>query len=168
MVGVSTYTKELGEHICNGILQGRTLKSITGDSNMPRLNTIMTWLHQFEEFNTMYYKARQLQMELIIDGILEISDDASNDYTHYVDEKTGEVTHIFNHEHVARSRLKIDTRKFLAAKLAPRIYGERVTIDHQGGVKASLVIMDSSSGQITIDHETQDMKVITDAKSGIR
>ena len=52
--------------------------------------------------------------------ILEISDDGINDYT-----QTEDGDEAPNHEHIQRSRLRVDFRKWLATKLAPKKYGER-------------------------------------------
>lgn len=48
---------------------------------------------------------------------------------------------VADNEHINRSRLRIDTRKWIAAKLAPKIYGDkmvsesRVTISHEDALK---------------------------------
>ena len=42
---------------------------------------------------------------------------------HY-DQKTGCVSWQVNGEHIQRSRVRIDTRKWLASKLVPRMYGD--------------------------------------------
>jgi hypothetical protein len=44
----------------------------------------------------------------------------------------------FDNEHVRRSRLRIDTRKWLAGKLKPKVYGERQTVDI--GVEVTLTL----------------------------
>lgn len=37
-----------------------------------------------------------------------------------------------NHEQIARSRLRVDARKWAAAKLAPKKYGDRIAHEHGG------------------------------------
>jgi hypothetical protein len=56
----------------------------------------------------------------LVDEILAISDDTSQDT---ILNENG--TALCNYEHINRSRLRIDTRKWLAAKLCPRFYGEK-------------------------------------------
>ena len=73
-----------------------------------------------KEFSDLYARAKRLQIEVIIDEILEIADDTSKDNVINEDGKS-----TINHEHINRSRLKIDTRKWLAAKLCPRLYGDK-------------------------------------------
>jgi hypothetical protein len=41
--------------------------------------------------------------------------------------KDGSTTEVENHEAINRSRLRVDTRKWLIARMAPKKYGDRVT-----------------------------------------
>jgi hypothetical protein len=62
--------------------------------------------------------------------MLEIADDGRNDT--YEDENGHQ--HV-NTDHIQRSRLRIDARKWLASKMAPKKYGDRVEQAHSGGDK---------------------------------
>lgn len=65
------------------------------------------------------------------DETLEICDDGSNDWL----ERQGEDekrTYVLNGEHVQRSRLRVDTRKWLLSKALPKIYGDKITTEHSG------------------------------------
>ena len=55
------------------------------------------------------------------DETLEISDDGTNDWM-----KDNEGYKV-NGEHVARSRLRVDTRKWLLSKALPKIFGDKLT-----------------------------------------
>lgn len=59
--------------------------------------------------------------------LFAIADDGSNDWIEKV-AKSGETFTVPDHEHMARSRLRIETRKWYLSKLAPKKYGERVEI----------------------------------------
>jgi hypothetical protein len=59
---------------------------------------------------------------LLAEEIITIADDSSGDVI--VDDDGNEQT---NHERVARSRLRVDARKWYASKLAPKRYGDKVT-----------------------------------------
>lgn len=132
------YTPEHGELICAEIVNGGTLNSAGLKAGVTS-RTILNWLHKYEKFNQMYYQARQLQMEMIIDGILAISDDSSQDWKEE-EYGNGKTRIVVDHEHIARSRLKIDTRKWLAAKLYPKIYGDKIQVDGGQVTMATLVI----------------------------
>lgn len=115
------YNEELADLICmrvqtNSIGLPRLCKKYP---ELPSYDTINTWRVIYPEFSVKYAQAKLKQAELLAEEILEIADDASGDGT--VDENGEEK---FNSEFVARSRLRIDTRKWLAAKLLPRTYGK--------------------------------------------
>lgn len=60
------------------------------------------------------------------EDIIEISDEGSNDWMAANDpENAG---YRANGEHIARSRLRVDTRKWIMSKLAPKKYGEKLEI----------------------------------------
>ena len=67
-----------------------------------------------------------MQADTLFDEALEIADDASGDCTVRDGKK------VLDHEHVQRSRLRVDTRKWAAGKLAPKKYGDRATMEHTG------------------------------------
>ena len=117
-----SYTKELGESICNKVATcTHSLKKICADNdNFPHHETVNEWRWKIEEFGSAYARAKQAQMDLLAEEIVEISDDDSKDTA---TDKDGRES--FNNEFAARSRLRIDSRKWLAAKLYPRVYGER-------------------------------------------
>ncbi len=45
------------------------------------------------------------------------------------------------HAQVAAARLLIDTKKWLAAKMLPKIYGERIAVEHTGGVAVGVGLL---------------------------
>ena len=59
---------------------------------------------------------------------LEIADEASEDW---ITAKDG--ARVLDHEHVQRSRLRVDTRKWAAGKLAPKRYGDKLQHTGDGG-----------------------------------
>ena len=87
----------------------------------PCPDTIFKWRQEHKDFADRYTLAKQVQVECLIDEILMIADDTSADRKVREDGKE-----FVDKEHINRSRLKIDTRKWLAAKLVPRLYGDKV------------------------------------------
>jgi hypothetical protein len=81
-------------------------------------------------------------MEAWADEIVDICDDASNDWMERNNGDDKESSWVLNGEHVQRSRLRIDTRKWLLSKLKPEKYGDKLQhggdpgnpIQHQVGV----------------------------------
>ena len=77
------------------------------------------WLDANEDFQKQYTRARERQADSFVDLLPDIADDATNDS--FTDDN-GNVR--FDAEAVARSKLRIETRKWLAMKYRPRTYGE--------------------------------------------
>lgn len=114
------YSDELGDALCLWIASGQTLKSFCEQPGAPCVVTIRRWvLDDNHPLSKPYAKARIMFAEHLADECLEIADDKSNDTI--VDEETGKES--CNREWVARSRLRIDTRKWFLSKICPKIYG---------------------------------------------
>ena len=126
MSGVTTYTDEAALVICERIANGESLKAICEDENMPARSTVFKWLAENKTFSDMYVRAREEQADAIFDEILEIADDGRNDWMERRgEEDAGWVT---NGENIQRARLRIDARKWMAGKLRPRKYGEKLEL----------------------------------------
>lgn len=88
--------------------------------DIPEKTTVNVWRYKYPEFKEKYALAKLAQADLLAEECLEIADDDSGDTR--VDLGTG--FDVCNTEFIARSRLRIDTRKWLAAKLLPKQYGK--------------------------------------------
>lgn len=123
------YTEKLADEICELVAsQPAGLETICRKNpHLPGSTTIYRWLVKHEEFAEKYLKAKRLQVNILVDQMLDIADDSSGDVI--VGEDGQER---LNREFYQRSRLKIDTRKFLAAKLLPRLYGDKVITEITG------------------------------------
>lgn len=128
----SGYTLELGLAVCGWIRQGYTLRQIGGLPNMPSKATIIRWLGNFPVFCDQYAHAREVQAFVMEDEIQEIADDSRNDWVER-EGKDGAVEIVFNQENVARARVRIDSRKWLMAKMAPKRYGDRIAVTGKDG-----------------------------------
>ena len=123
----SDYTPEIGAAICERLADGESLKSICAADDMPCKASVYLWLGKHPEFMDMYTRAREDQADTLADEIVQIADDGKNDT--YVTEAGQEVV---NHDHIARSRLRVEARKWVAAKLKPKKYGDKVETTVQG------------------------------------
>lgn len=140
MVGrPSEFTPDLGECICEAIATTPRGLDFVCDANddFPSASTVHRWLGQNEDFRESYLRARARQADLIFDECLEIADDASRDVKTVGRE--GEESEVCNTEFVQRAKLRIDTRMRMAGKLAPKKYGDKLDIDHGGGLTIELV-----------------------------
>ena len=94
---------------------------------MPCTATVMKWARDIPEFTEQYRAAREMLLEHWAEDILEISDDGRNDYIEDNDSEGNQVRRV-DHDHISRSKLRVDSRKWLLSKLAARKYGDKVAV----------------------------------------
>lgn len=110
-----------------GLYDGKSLRAVCKPDDMPHEATVRTWVRDDREgFATHYVKAREIGYHCMADELLEIADDGTNDFTRTEDGER------LNAEHVQRSRLRLDTRKWLLSKALPKIYGDKQAVEHSG------------------------------------
>ncbi|RDJ12427.1 terminase small subunit protein [Rhizobium grahamii] len=130
----SDYTEELASKICELIADGKSLRSICQDEEMPSKSTVFSWLadQRYSSFRTKYALAREAQADTLFDEMLDIADDGSNDW---MEKNFGEETRwVENGEAMRRSDIRIKTRQWMAAKMRPKVYGDRLDLDVKGNV----------------------------------
>ncbi|EHJ62156.1 terminase small subunit [Novosphingobium pentaromativorans] len=127
----SAYSEEIADRICAALVEGRSLRSICLDDGIPAQSTVFYWLSRdlHPDFSERYARAREAQADAIFDEILDIADDGSNDYVTRTRDDGSEYQ-AFDAEHVQRSKLRIDARKWMAGKLQPKKYGDATTVKH--------------------------------------
>ncbi|WP_181171688.1 hypothetical protein [Mesorhizobium sp. B2-6-7] len=136
MPRTSEYTEEIAGRICAELVAGRSLRDICKDEEMPAQSTIFKWLGQHRSFAEQYTRAREAQMEAMAEDILDIADDGTNDFVKKTNGDGAEYE-AFDSEHVQRSKLRIDTRKWLMSKLAPKKYGEKLDLNVGGSLQTT-------------------------------
>jgi len=124
----SEYTPEKADEICARIAEGETVRSVCLDDEMPSTATFYKWLRENEEFLKLYTRAKEEQIDALIEEILDISDDGTNDWMERRDKDGNNIGWQENGEALRRSQLRIETRKWLATKLKPKKYGDRTTL----------------------------------------
>ena len=126
----SLYTPELAALICGHIVEGKSLRVIGGIDGMPHQSTVMAWLDGSKpEFSEQYARAREAQADKLAEEILAIADDGRSDT--YLDADGNEKT---DSEVIQRSKLRVEARKWLASKMAPKKYGDKLGIGGADGL----------------------------------
>jgi hypothetical protein len=91
---------------------------------MPAQSSVYEWLLRHADFAEKYARARELQAETQFDELTDIVDQPP-ELNHVVD-KNGELVEVkFDSSYVAWMKLRVDTRKWTAARMAPKKYGEQ-------------------------------------------
>lgn len=133
------YNDEIAEIICGRIACGESVLAISKDDRMPSQTAIYSWLYRHKEFAEKYARAREAQMDVMANEILEISDDTEKD-THTTTYGDGVERTSPNTEWISRSRLRVDSRKWLMSKLAPKKYADKIVQQHTGADGGPLTV----------------------------
>ncbi len=126
------YTPEIAQTICGQMIEGLSLREICRAEDMPARSTVHLWLNKFEEFSDQYARAMDLRCDFWADEILEISDDGTNDWVERK-LKDGSTKIVFDGEHVMRSKLRSDNRKWLMSKMVPKKWGDKTALTGPDG-----------------------------------
>lgn len=81
-------------------------------------------------FQERYAQAKAECADALVEEIIDIADDGTNDWMEVHDKDGACVGYKLNGEHVQRSKLRVDSRKWIASKLKPKKYGDSVDLNH--------------------------------------
>ncbi len=130
MARPTSYTQELDIEICTRLAIGESLRSICKDESIPDISTVIRWvftdIEGTEAFRAHYETARQMQAELMADELNDIADDGTNDWM-IRKGKGGDDYDVVNTEAIQRSKLRVDTRKWVASRLLSKYNEKRET-----------------------------------------
>lgn len=125
----SDFSEELADRICEALADGLSLRTICADEDMPNRATVFRWLAANKAFSDQYARAREEQAETMADEIVGISDEGD---TRTIVGSDDEQIVVYDSTAVARNRLRIDARKWVASKLKPKKYGDKTTTELSG------------------------------------
>lgn len=143
----STFTQQVADAICARIAIGEPVRHICLTEGMPEERTFYRWLLKSEEFRQQYAHAKEAQAERFAEELIEIADDASNDWMERLDKDAVPIGWMLNADHVQRSRLRVDARKWLMGKMKPKKYGDSTTL--KGDEAAPIPVRHSGSIELT-------------------
>jgi hypothetical protein len=131
MARYTLHTPEIVEHLLSELCCGRTLTDICSDPDMPSIRTVQQWAMQDREgFKAHYEEARQFGYQVMSDRLIDIADDSSNDRITR-QRKDGSTEQVGDPVSVKRATLRCKVRTWSLAKLLPRTFGDRPTVNPQ-------------------------------------
>jgi hypothetical protein len=143
----SEHTPELAAAVCDRLKTGLTLNQACKDESLPPATTVRQWVFDNREgFAAHYAEAREIGYQSMADDCMDIADDATNDWVTRHNERTGQSEQVFNVEHYQRSRLRLDTRKWLLSKCLPKIYGDKLALAGADGGPLQVVVQKFTEG----------------------
>lgn len=123
------YVEANAVEILTRVAGGETLRQVCRSEHLPAESTVRLWaLDDVQGFAARFARGRMLMLDCWADGMVDISDDGSNDWETRKREDGSEYD-VVNQEVIARAKLRIETRRWLMSKLRPDRYGEKVQVD---------------------------------------
>jgi hypothetical protein len=137
LAGPTIFDSGIFDKICDLISHGYTLrraclaiKETDGFSITPV--GVRYWVTYEPTCAARYARARNAHLDNMEEEILDIADDMRNDIVRDRDGNPvidGRGNPLVNHEYVQRTRLRVETRKWMLSKLRPQVYGDNVNIN---------------------------------------
>ena len=122
--------EKLFETIFELIENGKSLRKALATVKLSS-STFFIWIDENENKSKQYARACEERAEALLDEMLDIVDDKSNDIIE-TDLGDGIIVEKPNNEVIQRSRLRYDARKWLISKLNPKKYGEKMDVTSGG------------------------------------
>lgn len=134
------FNQQTADLICMMLSEGLSLRQILkADTTgaLPAQSTVYEWLLRFPLFAEQYARAREEQADTNADEILEIADEHPPEYTDEKGRTSLDITYI------QWQKNRIEARKWTAAKLRPKKYGDRMAVE---GVEGGATIKTEDVG----------------------
>jgi hypothetical protein len=145
----SKFTEELFSKILRELsFSDNSIVNICKSNNISA-DAFFDWLIKYENLSQRYTRARERQADFLADQIIEIANEKSGDIVKIM--KDGKLIEVEDKEFVSRSKLKIEARKWIASKLKPKKYSERIEVDQKTEVSGE--INHVITGMIIVDEE---------------
>lgn len=123
-------TPELQAELCERLAENAgSLRRVCAEPDMPLERTVRRWCIENPDFESAYARAKAMGIDASIDETLDIADDATNDWMERLDKDGQGIGWQVNGDHVSRSKLRIETRRWIAERTAPKKYGLRSGVD---------------------------------------
>lgn len=155
------YSQEIADKICEEIAtSSKSLRTICNEDGMPSVGTLLKWMREnTNNFLTQYTRAKEEQADFMAEEMLDIADDGSNDLMTIT--KGDRSYELENKEVVNRSKLRIETRKWLSSKLKPKKYGDKLDLTSGGDklpqpVSTPQIIIQAKNADIPISEKLED------------
>lgn len=123
------YTQELADKLCEAIATSqKSLRTICSQKDMPSVATVLKWLREDTNgFAAQYARAKEEQADLLVEDMIDIADDGKNDLME-IKLGRGKTMKVEDREVTNRSKLRVETRKWIASKLKPKKYGDKLDV----------------------------------------
>ena len=133
------FTEKQKEQACDEIIasiaKGKSLIATCRDADdwFPAEATFRLWCDKDPDLAARYARACEVRADAIFEEIFDIADDNQHDIRVNADG-----VELLNTDHVQRARLRIDARKWALSKMQPKKYGDKLDVNHGGGLTVTI------------------------------
>lgn len=133
--------------ICERLAEGESLRAICRDDGMPAESTVRLWALSDEHgFSAQYTRARELGYHALADEIIHISNTTEIGVKTKVDEDGKR--EVVEGDMIEHRRLKVDSRKWYLSKMLPKIYGDKLDLNHSGTIRTAKELSEDDLARI--------------------
>ena len=119
---------------------GKSLSTVLREPGMPPWTTFQEMLRSNDQLRLAYDKAVQDRADLLADEIIELADAEPPDHLEGVAVSAW----------VNQKRLQVDARKWVASKLKPRTYGDRLDVSVSDNRISVIQALEQSQARVQI------------------
>lgn len=162
----SRYSEPLGKAIARMLAMGHTLSAICRRPLMPSEALVLKWaLDPKHPFGERYARGREMFYGRMVDEIIELADDSVSDWT-LKEGKDGRDRRVPDREHLDRVKLRIETRKWVLAKMLPKQFGDKAQVPAADAPAEALEDRPQPTGQDHMAEITQRFAAHVPANTG--
>ena len=113
--------RSIMDTVLKRITEGESLVAILRDKEMPGYTTVMEWVASDDELAAKYARAREASADADADRVKDVADRTlSGEYDPQA------------------ARVAIDALKWSAGKRKPKVYGDKLDVNHGGGITVNI------------------------------
>jgi hypothetical protein len=125
--------------------QGSSLRAAARSVGLA-YSSVYAWITDDQTFGDQYARAREIGYKLLADELIEIADTPEVGIKTKTNEK-GEVETVEG-DMIEHRRLRVDTRKWMLARMLPKLYGDKVTHEVSGTIRHAHELSDDTLADI--------------------
>jgi len=124
------YSEEITDRICEVISNSsKGIHAVCQEEGMPSPSTVFKWLSENKTFSDKYARAKEAQADFMGEEMINLADTYRKTEIEYHSDQGSSTT---TQDNVQRSKLQIEARKWLMAKLHPKKYGDKMDVTTDG------------------------------------
>lgn len=126
------YNQDSADTLCELLEDGKSLRAACLLLDL-KPSTVLYWTKSNPAFFEQYARARDVGYRLLADELIAIADTPLLGVETKVKEDGSRET--TEGDMLGHRKLQIDTRKWMLSKMLPKVYGDKLELDHSGEVK---------------------------------